>query len=583
MCPQLSQILLSLIHTPVIRAKWRSEIVISNGATCVQIGSRSSFKYCSTRCSQLASRYNLKRRVASLPPLSSEVFAEKVLNAQASSSAVAAKASFEKVCAACQKTYYSENAFQNHLGSQKHRLRQAVLVKNGKPPADDEIASVMSSTISLGEPINIGPVTTSNDFPSSNTGTIDPEAEAEFSKVIHGIKDTSISEKEFAVEKEPVSRRPSRPHHTSNEKRSDHPLSPQNGLASDTASTTDNTKSPSSNVSLKGCLFCNYDSPTFKLNVLHMTKYHGMFIPEQNFLVDLKGLVAWLHGRIFENHECLYCHKLKGSAEGIQTHMRDKGHCMIAFESEGDMIDVGQFYDFSSTYSDQEDSDEDMDGAFDEPSGGVKIDSRKVLKTVISDADGDQEMLEGDENANGWETDTSESSLDSAELTAVPIDHKHAYERLPMHRHHSHSDPRPHRTADGFHSHAHSHHAAFHSDYELHLPSGRTAGHRSLSRYYRQNLHNHPTAAEQVEQRLLTESQAEGDTQMTDGNGRGRQAMTRANGGEGMLGVTDARKREVRAVEKRETKRAQRAEKQYQWGIDKRGNNQKHYRDPLLQ
>lgn len=521
-------------------------------------------------------RYNLKRRVASLPPISSEVFAQKVLNAQASSSAVAAKASFERICTACQKTYYSENAYQNHLGSQKHRLRSAVLSKDGKPPADDETASVMSSTISLGDPINTAPA---EDIPNPLTESIDPEAEAEFTKVVNEIKETSITESE------PVSRRPSRPHHSSNEQRTEHPLSPQKDLDSATSSTT-KAASPASTALLNRCLFCNYDSPNLKLSVMHMSKYHGMFIPEQHYLVDLEGLVTWLHGKIFELHECLYCHKLKGSAEGIQTHMRDKGHCMIAFESEEDMIEVGQYYDFRSTYSDQEDSDEDMEDISEETQGGVKVHPRKVLKTVISDADGDQEMEEGAENAEGWETDSSASSLDSADLTAVPIeDHQDAYERLPMHRHHTHNDPRPHRAIDGFHSHAHSHHAAFHSDHELHLPSGRTAGHRSLSRYYRQNLHNYPTPSERVEQRLLEDapSGSEQDQQMTERSARGRQVITRANGGEGMLGVTDAKKKEVEAVEKRDTKRAQRAQKQYQWGIDKRGNSQKHFRDPLLQ
>lgn len=518
--------------------------------------------------------------MASLPPLSSEVFAEKVLNAQASSSAVAAKASFEKVCTACQRTYYSENAYQNHLGSQKHRLRAATLTKDGGSVVDDENASVMSSTISLGEPINTGPAATGRAAPPKEL--IEPEAEAEFAKVVNGIKQTSIDEQNPPSDREPVSRRPSRPHHSSNEKRLDHPLSPHKDEASSKISTE--AASPSTVIPLNRCLFCNYDSPNLKLSAMHMTKYHGMFIPEQNYLVDLEGLIVWLHGKIFKSHECLYCHKLKGSVEGIQTHMRDKGHCMIAFEDEGDMIEVGQFYDFRSTYSD-EDDDEDMEDFLEESHGGVKVDSRKILKTVISDANGDQEMRDGDEeNADGWETDTSESSLDSADLTAVPIDHKHAYERLPMHRHHSHNDPRPHRAVDGFHSHAHSHHAAFHSDYELHLPSGRTAGHRSLARFYRQNLHNIPTPAQRVEQRLLeAEPRSDPDRQMTDDNERGRQAITRANGGEGMLGVTDAKKREVQAVEKRDTKRAQRAQKQYQWGIDKRGNSQKHFRDPLLQ
>ena len=501
------------------------------------------------------------------------MFAEKVLNAQASSSAVAAKASFERVCTACQKTYYSENAYQNHLGSQKHRLRSAVLAKDGKPVADDETASVMSSTISLGEPINTAPT---EEVVEPPTELIDPEAEAEFSKVVNGIKETSMNDKE------PVSGRPSRPRHSANEQRSEHLLSPQKEAASSAASVAE-IATPSSSVPLNRCLFCNYDSPTLKLSVMHMSKYHGMFIPEQNYLVDLEGLVTWLHGKIFKTHECLYCHKLKGSMEGIQTHMRDKGHCMIAFEAEEDMIEVGQFYDFRSTYSDEEDSDEDMDVIPEDPNSGVKVDPRKVLKTVVSDANGDQEMENGEENGEGWETDSSASSLDSADLTAVPIeDHKDAYDRLPMHRHHSHNDPRPHRAVDGFHSHAHSHHAAFHSDHELHLPSGRTAGHRSLSRYYRQNLHNHPTPTERNEQRLLED--ANPDQEMTDeSNERGRHVVTRANGGMGMLGVTDAKKQEVQAVERRATKQAQRAQKQYQWGVDKRGNSQKHFRDPLLQ
>ena len=524
----------------------------------------------------MKSRYNLKRRVASLPPLSSEVFAEKVLNAQASSSAVAAKVSFEKICAACQKTYYSENAYQNHLGSQKHRLRTAVLAKDGKTSLDDEVASVVSSTISLGEPINTAPADEAVEPPAE---AIDPEAEAEFSKVVNGIKETSI------IDNEPVSRRPSRPHHSSNEQREEHPLSPQKEVDSPSISTTKSASSASA-ILLNRCLFCNYDSPNLKLSVMHMSKYHGMFVPEQHYLVDLEGLITWLREKIFELHECLYCHKFKGSAEGIQTHMRDKGHCMIAFESEEDMIEVGQYYDFRSTYSDQEDSDESMEDISEESHGGVKVDSRKVLKTVISDANGDQEMEDGTENAEGWETDSSASSLDSADLTAVPIeDHQHAYERLPMHRHHSHNDPRPHRAIDGFHSHAHSHHAAFHSDHELHLPSGRTAGHRSLSRYYRQNLHNYPTPSERIEQRMLEDapSSLDQDQLTAEAISRGRQVVTRANGGEGMLGVTDAKKREVQAVEKRDTKRAQRAQKQYQWGVDKRGNSQKHFRDPLLQ
>ena len=514
--------------------------------------------------------------MASLPPLSSEVFAEKVLNAQASSSAVAAKASFEKICTACQKTYYSENAFQNHLGSQKHRLRSAAQTKAG---AEEETASVMSSTILMEEPMTPTLVQPTSSPPNE---PIDPEAEAEFSKVINGMKDAKLNEEE------PLSRRPTRPHHSAEEKRSQHPLSPQQEAASSAASTL-TEGIPVGEIPLRRCLFCNYDSPSFKLNVMHMTKYHSMFIPEQTYLVNLEGLILWLYSRIHKSHECLYCHKVRATAEAVQTHMRDVGHCKIAFEQEEDMIDVGQFYDFSSTYSDPEEDEEKSDGEEDKEKGGVKVpDSRKILKTVISDEYGDVEMANGEENGEGWETDSSASSLDSADLTAVPIDRRHMYEqeRLQNHRHHSHDDPRKHRNADGFHSHAHSHHAVFYSDNELHLPSGRTAGHRSLNRYFRQHLHNYPTAEERIEQQQqrLLEAEAHGDVPMTDENQqRGRQLISRANGGLGMVGVSDTKKREVQAVEKRDERRAQRREKQYQWGLNKKANSQKHFRDPLLQ
>lgn len=57
----------------------------------------------------------------------------------------------------------------------------------------------------------------------------------------------------------------------------------------------------------------------------------------------------------------------------------------------------------------------------------------------------------------------------------------------------------------------------------------------------------------------------------------------RAQGGTGMIGVTDSRKKEVQAAEKRDRKREERGRQHHQWGVGKRGNAQKHFRDPLLQ
>ena len=473
-----------------------------------------------------------------MPPLSSEIFAEKVTSAQATTSAAAARASFERTCTLCQKTYYSENAYQNHIGSQKHRSRLVAIQCSDGEAIDDGASSVLSPTISSGDPTGTASILLQG-----------YEAEAEVSKVINGIKETTLEEQESL----------------------NHPHGSENTATNSILAKSDREKNAVDRQLLK-CLFCNYSSPTFKLNVMHMTKHHGMFIPEHAYLVDLEGLISYLHSKITENNECLLCHKTKGSTTGVQTHMRDKGHCMIGFDTEEELIEVGQFYDFSSTYSDDEDDDTEVNDTRAAPSGGVKLESNSSMT----------EKPDGDENADGWETDSSASSLDSEDLHAIPIDHDHAFERLPLHRHHSHNDPRPHKTIDGFHSHAHNHHAVFYSDHELHLPSGRVAGHRSLARYYRQNLHNYPNTEERIERRLLANGSTDNEVAepQTD---RGRQIVTRANGGTGMLGVTDAKKREVWAAEKKDTKRVQRAQKQYQWGIDKRGNSQKHFRDPLLQ
>ncbi|EEH47545.1 uncharacterized protein PADG_03629 [Paracoccidioides brasiliensis Pb18] len=430
-------------------------------------------------------RYNLKRRVASLPPLSSEIFAEKVLTAQAVNFAAAAKASFEKSCAACQKTFFSENAFQNHMASQKHKSRETQLRKNGG--FQDETASVMSGTFSLGEPVNATPT------PSVQESA----AEEEFSKLVDGVKYTSIESED------PLFKSPPRPTHSA------------------TAGACRNSSSGAphehdEDYALTHCMFCNRNSDCVKLNVFHMRKFHGMFVPEQAYLVDGEGLLKYLFNKITKNNECLYCHKIKSNTAAIQTHMRDKGHCMIAFSTEDEMLEVGQFYDFSSTYSDDEDDEEDEDVS-------TAVDAKEA----------------GDDD--GWETDSSTSTIDGGD--------------------------------------------ALYHEYELHLPSGRTAGHRSLFKYFRQNLRNYPTPDERLlRQRAITDAAHNPDIHDKDASSRRNKALiSRVNGGLGMVGATDSQKREVKAAELRERRREHKAQNQYEWGINKRGNHQKHFRDHLLQ
>ncbi|WPH02655.1 cytoplasmic 60s subunit biogenesis factor rei1 like protein [Acrodontium crateriforme] len=506
-------------------------------------------------------RYNLKRRVASLPPLTSEVFAEKVLANKANAAATAARASFVKRCDACDKTYYSEGAYVNHVGSQKHKLIAARF--NARAGHDTE--SMADSTFSLGDPMETASTT------ASTMTARDPEAEEEFDEVVESIKKTKIGGSSDPVPDRPTVPTPGK-------------AVQANGQAEEEE--TDEDEEYEHKADIKQCLFCNYVSPTKELNINHMSKQHGFFIPERDYLVDLDGLVTYLHETISVLHQCLYCHKQVHTTAGVQTHMRDRGHCMIAYSTEDEQMEVGEFYDFRSTYSDDE-----TDSDSEEANGGVRLGAKRAAKTTIRNENG--EDVEMDENDEGWESDDSDaSSVPTDEITSIPIDRKdRKYSNLDKHKHHSHGDPRPHKNADGFHSHAHSTpQAVYHDDYELHLPSGRTAGHRSLRAYFRQNLRNYPSAEERAEQRMLEEARHDSDADDSDveepttrGRGRQGQLVSRADGGMGMIGVSEAKKREIKAVEKRELKRAQREQKRYEWGNNKQNNFQKHFRDPLLQ
>lgn len=508
--------------------------------------------------------------MASLPPLTSEIFAEKVLANKASAAATAARASFERKCEACDKAFYSEGAYINHLGSHKHKVLAARLSARG----GHETESMADSTFSLGEPMETAS-TTASTVTVGGPESVDPAAEEEFDEVVESIKKTGLDD----APSDPVSTRPTVPTPSK--------AVQTNGHTAEVETEEDGEYEHKADVNQ--CLFCNYLSPTLDLNLNHMSRQHGFFVPEKDYLADLSGLINYLSETISALHQCLYCHKSVHTTSGVQTHMRDRGHCMIAYSTEDEQMEIGEFYDFRSTYSDDEDTEgEEADNT----NGGVSLGVKRAPKTTVQGEDGEDMVM--DDNDEGWESDSSLSSVPTDEITSVPLEHKdHKYAKMDLHRHHSHTDPRPHKNSDGFHSHAHpTPHAVYHDDYELHLPSGRTAGHRSLRTYYRQNLRNYPTAEERAEQRMLEDDRHDSDADdeetanqaaETNGTGRGRQVITRANGGSGMIGVSDIKKREVQAVEKREQKRQQRAQNRYQAGNEKRANFQKHFRDPLLQ
>ncbi|KAF3933693.1 hypothetical protein ABW19_dt0201900 [Dactylella cylindrospora] len=457
-------------------------------------------------------RYNLKRRITELPPISSEVFAEKVLSSQADARAARDRASFEKPCQACGRTYYSQNAYNNHINSQKHKQRLAALSKHG---LGDGTESVMSSTFSMDD---------TEDGRDTNS---------------------YINEEDERVAKEELS------FLVKNMKlgNNDSPI-PRDSQSQSTA--TEKEEVPS--LSITECLFCGLVLSTLQQNLEHMSKSHGLFIPEQRYLVNLEGLIRYLGQKVLLGNTCLFCNKPKNGLEAIRTHMRDKGHCMIAFETEDEMLEVGEFYDFRSTYED-DGSDEEEEEWEDEEGNKAK---------------GHDET---------WETDSDASSVASDDIGSLRVTPGGI-------RHRTSSS---HHLEDGWHSHAHSHshtHAVvYFTETEMHLPSGRSVGHRSLARYYRQNLRDTPYNADDDGHNLAIEDgDAEEDVVTTQAQRRANKALiSRANGGQGLALASSAAKKEASKLEKKDRAVAERGRERYKAKVERMQNNQKHYRDPNLQ
>lgn len=79
-------------------------------------------------------RYNLKRKVAEMPPVTAENFQERVLSQRATAEQRLSDSAATEGCSICNKRFSSANAYQNHLQSHKHQQaeKQALLAAQRK-------------------------------------------------------------------------------------------------------------------------------------------------------------------------------------------------------------------------------------------------------------------------------------------------------------------------------------------------------------------------------------------------------------------------------------------------------------------
>jgi pre-60S factor REI1 len=227
------------------------------------------------------------------------------------------------------KTFLSENAYRSHVQSRKHRDRELAYAKNPSQHAAggeadhvdgdvDMVESAASSDHGRSIPQQISPPSVQDSDDESSDSATDDEDEDE------GDIEANLA----------ASRR-------------------RRHLPSD-------------------CLFCTHRSTTIEACLQHMSTLHSFFIPDQDYLSDMSGLLAYLGEKIVVGNICLYCpggSREFGSVEAVRRHMIDKSHCKMAFETDDDRIEVSDFYTYegeSGAGDEWEDVDDggDDDGEF---------------------------------------------------------------------------------------------------------------------------------------------------------------------------------------------------------------------------
>lgn len=242
-------------------------------------------------------RYNLKRKVAGLPPISAEEFQTRVL--QFKTTAENANSNDGIYCMVCKKSFTTDKSYDNHKNSKKHQeneFRSEIHQGNGTP-----VSVVLKKKDQTSE--------------SSSKMEVEDEADEEIEEVSDFSDDDEISE--------------------------------DNPIANDS------------------CLFCPYTNEDLAEIVQHMTSEHSFFIPDIEYLVDLKGLLLHLGEKLCRWHICLWCEKAYPSIIAVRNHMSDKGHTKMLHEGSA-LVEYTDFYDYSTSYPDN-DGDVSMDSEVNVP------------------------------------------------------------------------------------------------------------------------------------------------------------------------------------------------------------------------
>ena len=269
-------------------------------------------------------RYNLKRKIAGLPPVTREWYEARRAQLSAAASGPLQRIWFDPLT---KKKFYSENTYEAFTRSKKY---QELVKKSGKP-APAAVVTVRRlhtpppiSTASAASAAAAAESTKNNDQQAPTGYTIKP--------AVYRPSATATPEHEGEEEKE-------------------------EGSDWETASEEEmegvDAKEQWEEWDVCRSLFDNHLSPSMEQNLEYMWRKFGFYLPDSEYLEDPEGLLKYLGAKLQYGHIPLYesgsnpTAKQMASLHGVQRHMVDVGKCKILYD--GNEEEYEEYYNYEKS------------------------------------------------------------------------------------------------------------------------------------------------------------------------------------------------------------------------------------------
>lgn len=319
-----------------------------------------------------------------MPPVTAENFQERVLAQRA----VVEEQGRETAmyCTACSKRFSTFNAYENHLKSKRHveferraaeaasRKVQMLNEKNLEKGMEQENLDKDATNMAIQQAIKAQPSMSPKkqplvsclskpSIPTTDLSQVSQRDGLQTPPRLQWFKEQAnkLSVLEAKEESEEDMDQGDDWEDVDSEDEEDFADDELEGTAKETSggAVAESTTSPGA-LPVTDCLFCSHHSRSLMKNMAHMSKAHSFFIPDIEYLQDLRGLIKYLGEKVGVGKICLWCNE-KGksfySTEAVQAHMNDKSHCKLYTDGDA-ALEFADFYDFRASYPDHKAGDD---------------------------------------------------------------------------------------------------------------------------------------------------------------------------------------------------------------------------------